>query len=400
MEDFKSIVVTKGEKSLDIENPTTYPLIGYGTQGAVFKLSEDRCVKIYVDEEQAKMEAFALEVGQHLPFIPKLYESGSNYVVMDYFNAPNLKDYLRNCTYIPESIVKKLLDILIELKRANFTMIDAPLRHIFVLKNEELKVIDHVNSFKRQHPVPLKLLRDLKMILLKDSFLSQVKKLDPVTFTEWDIYIHDKMDFDQIMVTSGSKGNSVKVDSAITQMLIGIGHQGAVFRISEDQCIKFYGKMKHAKMEQEVLLSNQSLSFIPKVYKTAANYTIMEYLAGSDLNSYLKKQYTLSENITRKLLDMLKTMKNSGFKQIDAPLRHIIITKEGFKLIDHVFSFSHDQAKPLELFENLRERNFLDSFLEQVKMLDPETYQEWTEPPVSNSQIDVSNNIIFIVNIW
>lgn len=35
MKDFKSIVVTKGEKSLDIENPTTYPLIGYGIQGAV-----------------------------------------------------------------------------------------------------------------------------------------------------------------------------------------------------------------------------------------------------------------------------------------------------------------------------------------------------------------------------
>ena len=107
---------------------------------------------------------------------------------MEYFNAPTLKEYLRNCTYIPESIAKKLLYILRELKKAKFTMIDAPLRHIFVLDNEELKVIDHVNAFKRIHPVPLKLLRDLKIILLKDSFLSQVKKLEPDTYKEWEDY--------------------------------------------------------------------------------------------------------------------------------------------------------------------------------------------------------------------
>ncbi|WP_241654731.1 hypothetical protein [Sporolactobacillus shoreae] len=392
--------MTKGERSLEIHNPTIYPLIGYGTQGAVFKLSEDQCVKVYAEEEQAKMEAFALESGQHLPFFPKFYESGSNYVVMEYFNAPTLKEYLINSTYIPESIVKKLLNILNELKRANFTMIDAPLRHIFVLKNGEMKVIDHVNSFKRQHPVPLKLLRDLKMILLKDSFLSQVKKLDPVTFNEWDTYMHDKIDFDQVMVTSGGKGNRVKVDSTIMQMFMGKGHQGAVFRISEDQCIKFYGKTRYAQLEQEVLLSNQSLSFIPRVYKTATNYTIMEYLIGPDLNSYLKKQQSLSEDITRQLLDILKKMKQSGFKQIDAPLRHVFITKDGFKMIDHVYSYSHDQAQPLELFENLRERNFLDSFLEQVKVMDPETYKEWKESPSSHPQIDMSHNVIFIVNIW
>ena len=128
---------------------------------------------------QAKMENEAIKAGQHLPFMPRLYESGPNYIVMEYFNAPTLKEYLRNCTYIPESIVKKLLYVLNELKKAKFTMIDAPLRHIFIVENEELKVIDHVNCFKRIHPVPLKLLRDLKIILLKDSFLSQVKKLEP-----------------------------------------------------------------------------------------------------------------------------------------------------------------------------------------------------------------------------
>ncbi|MEK4539212.1 hypothetical protein NST21_28490 [Peribacillus sp. FSL K6-1552] len=389
MEDFKTITVTKGEKSLEIHNPTTYPLIGMGAQGAVFKLAEDKCVKIYSDPVQAKMEEEALKAGQHLPFMPVVYDTGSNYIVMEYFNAPTLKEYLRNCTYIPDSIVKKLLYILKELKQAKFTMIDAPLRHIFVLGNEELKVIDHVNSFKRMHPVPLKLLRDLKIILLKDSFLAQVKQLEPETFNEWENYFnHNSLDYRNIPVLSGGSGSGVKVDSAITQTLIGKGHQGAVYRVSEDQCVKLYGKTEHANQEKKVLLSSQDLPFIPKVFETGPNYILMEYLLGPDLNTFLKKQSVLSEDITRRLLYILKTMEKSGFKQIDAPLRHIIITKNGFKLVDHVYSFSREQKRPLELFKDLRERNFLDSFLEQVQAIDPDTYAEWTKTPIPLDEND------------
>ncbi|MGE7906440.1 hypothetical protein ACQKNS_18765 [Peribacillus sp. NPDC094092] len=389
MEDFKTITVTKGEKSLEIHNPTTYSLIGMGAQGAVFKLSEDKCVKIYSDPVQAEMEEEALRAGKHLPFMPLVYETGPNYIVMEYFNAPTLKEYLRNCTYIPHTIVKKLLYILKELKQAKFTMVDAPLRHIFVMGNEELKVIDHVNSFKRMHPVPLKLLRDLNIILLKESFLAEVKKLEPDTFNEWEDYFNqNSMDFRNIPVLSGGSGNGVKVDSAITQTLIGKGHQGAVYRVSEDACVKLYGKTEHADQEKTVLLSSQDLPFIPKVFETGPNYILMEYLLGPDLNTFLKKQSVLSEDITKRLLYILKTMENSGFKQIDAPLRHIIITRKGFKLVDHVYSFSREQKRPLELFKDLRERNFLDSFLEQVKALDPDTYAEWTKTPIPLTEND------------
>ncbi|MCQ6274844.1 hypothetical protein JMM81_07660 [Bacillus sp. V3B] len=383
MEDFKSIKVTKGLKTLMIDNPTTYPLIGMGSQGAVFKISEDKCVKIYTDPLQAEMEAEALNAGQHLSFFPKVYKTGSNFVVMDYFNAPNLKEYLRNCTYIPESISRKLLTILREMEEAQFTMIDAPLRHIFVLENEELKVVDHVNAFKRIHPVPLKLLRDLNIILLKDSFLAQVKRLEPRTYKMWEKYFKEnRFDYRNIPVSSGGSGKGVKVESSVTQPLIGKGHQGAVYRIAEDQCVKIYGKPEHCKQEKEVLLSNQDLLFIPKVYETGSNYVLMEYLLGPNLNQYLKKQSHLSEEITRRLLDILTTMKKAGFKQIDAPLRHIFVTNQGFKLVDHVYSFSREQNRPIELFQNLHERNFLDSFLEQVKIMDPETHAEWTKTPI------------------
>lgn len=387
MKEFQSIKVTKGIKTLLIDNPTNYTLIGMGSQGAVFKLSEKKCVKIYTDQLQAKMEAEALKAGQHLSFFPRLYETGSNFVVMEYFNAPTLKEYMRNCTYIPESITKKLLSMLNAMKKANFTMVDAPLRHIFVLENEELKVVDHVNAFKRQHPVPLKLLRDLNIILLKDSFLSRVQKMEPDTFKTWEEYFdNNSLDYRNIPVTSGGSGKGVKVDSAVSQPLIGKGHQGAVYRISEDKCVKIYGKPDHCKQEKDVLLSSQDLPFIPKVYETGPNYIVMEYLTGANLNQYLKKQNSLSEEITKRLLDILTVMKNSGFKQIDAPLRHIFLTNQGFKLVDHVYSYTRVQDRPLELFQNLHERGYLEAFLEQVRALDPKTHAKWTREPIPLSE--------------
>ncbi|MEH7179366.1 hypothetical protein [Neobacillus vireti] len=396
MTDFRSIQVTKGIKTLEIVNPTSYPLIGMGAQGAVFKLSEDRCVKIYTNPLQAKMEMEALNAGKSLPFFPRLYEYGENYNVIDYFNAPTLKEYLRNCTHMPESIARKLLHILGEMKKAKFTMVDAPLRHIFVLKNEDLKLIDHVNAFKRIHPVPLKLLRDLNMMLLKESFLSWVKKLEPETYEMWQRYFNEnKMDYRNIPVDPGGDGEGVKVDSAISQTLIGAGHQGAVYRVSENRCVKIYPKPQHCKQEKDVLLSHQKLSFIPKVYETGENYVVMEYLSGPDLNTFLKKQTTLPPVVTQLLLKILTSQKQSGFKQIDAPLRHVFVTKSGFKMVDHVYSYSRIQNRPLELFQNLHERGFLDAFLEQVKVLDPATHAEWTKTPIpltdEEAQLEIIN---------
>lgn len=293
-----------------------------------------------------------------------------------------LKEYLKNCTYMPESLARKLLEVLRANKGAKITMLDADLGQILVLENEELQIIGRRKAFKNTQPVPLKLFRDLQSIFLKDSFLEQVKRMEPETFQTWENFLtKNRRDFKTISVSPGGSGEGVKVDRSITLPLVGKGRQGAVYRIDEDKCIKIYGKPEHASREKKVLLSNQHLSFIPKVYETGENYILMEYLQGPDLNTFLKKQNKLSEQITQQLLEMLTAMKQSKFKLIDAPLRHIIVTNSGFKLVDHVYSYTRNQDRPLELFENLHERNFLDSFLGQVKAIDPKTWKHWTKEP-------------------
>ncbi|RXT13959.1 AarF/UbiB family protein [Ammoniphilus sp. CFH 90114] len=191
MEDFKSIKVKVreqrklGETKLKVKNPTTYKLIGQGAQGAVFKLSSKRCVKIYAKKTSAKKELKAIEAGQRMSFMPKLYESAPTYIVMEYIKGKDLKRHLRKHGEVSELIVKQVLDILSNMKKLKFTRLDMRLRHILVTKDEELKVVDHVNAYTTKSSKPRLFLKDLKREKLLKPFLKEVKKIDRALYKEW-----------------------------------------------------------------------------------------------------------------------------------------------------------------------------------------------------------------------
>ena len=71
------------------------------------------------------------------------------------------------------------------MRRLGFTRVDLSTRHIIINSDEELKVIDHVNSYRNTEKRPLKLIRKLKQFGLLNSFLVKLKKVDNELYTEW-----------------------------------------------------------------------------------------------------------------------------------------------------------------------------------------------------------------------
>lgn len=194
MKDFGSIKVTrKGKKDeLDVNNPTSYPLIGKGIQGAVFRLSEDRCVKIFLKEKNAKKEKEALIKGQDLPFMPRFYEAGPNYIIMEYIEGPSLRDYLKEQGTISQSITQQLVSMKREMRRLGFTNLDrCVIRHIFVDNQQVLKVVDHASSYD-QKPIPVRLLDTLTELGLIEPFMQQVKVMDSELYFEWNNFLSNK----------------------------------------------------------------------------------------------------------------------------------------------------------------------------------------------------------------
>jgi RIO-like serine/threonine protein kinase len=181
MKDFKSIIVKRkrGQEVAVVENPTPYPLIGKGYQGAVFKLSDNRCVKVYARKKDVQRESKALAALQDSLIVPKLYEVGTNYIVMEYIDGTSLRYFLKAAGSLPEHITKQLLLIIKEMERAKFTQKDASLRHVIVTKEGDLKIIDLVHAYaKSQNHQPKRLFKGLRSLGLLTTFLEQVKEID------------------------------------------------------------------------------------------------------------------------------------------------------------------------------------------------------------------------------
>lgn len=197
MHDFQSIKLTRieknGKKELIIHNPTKLKLIGEGSQGAVFQISEDRCVKIYVNPTAAKKEGEALEAAKELHIVPMVYEVGHDYVIMEYLKGPNLKDYLKKAKNIPESFTRQIIKIRKELKEVGFIRIKTSIGHFIVTEGNVLKAIDHSDGLTINDPYNPKMFLDLKKLGLLDTFLEQAKEIDPESYEDWQKNINFKM---------------------------------------------------------------------------------------------------------------------------------------------------------------------------------------------------------------
>jgi RIO-like serine/threonine protein kinase len=194
VDDFNKITIKKTKNGMEIINPTNYELIGKGVQGAVFRLSDDRCIKIYAKERHCLRESEALNAGQDTSIVPKVFEVGENYIVMEYIKGQPLKDYLRSLGSIPEPIAKQLIFIFREMKRIAFTRIDAAIRHFIVTDDGEIKVVDHVNSMKTLQAWPFKLFERLARLKLLDMFLYHLKEIDPELYLEWNKLMNKNKD--------------------------------------------------------------------------------------------------------------------------------------------------------------------------------------------------------------
>jgi RIO-like serine/threonine protein kinase len=186
MDDYKLISVTlKSTNKLEIYNPTNLQLIGQGGQGAVFKIDDNKCVKIYESESIANKEKISYQRTLGSPIVPLFYEAGPNYIIMEYINGPNMKDYLLEKGIMTPEITKELITMFNEMNRLGFLRKDESLRHILLKDSMKLKIVDHVYAFSLRNPVPVKLFKQLDAIGMLNTFIEQGFTLAPELFKEF-----------------------------------------------------------------------------------------------------------------------------------------------------------------------------------------------------------------------
>jgi putative serine/threonine protein kinase len=162
-----------------------FEMIGDGKDGEIYKVAEDKVVKYFFKEETHLRELEAMKIGQTSAIMPRLYEFGDNYIVMEFVQGISLARHMKRHGHIDEEMTKKILFVLEEFKRLGFTRWDTEVRHMLMDENGEFKVIDHKRAFTSDSPVPTKLLKGMKKFGLTGEFLENVKNLNPELHDAW-----------------------------------------------------------------------------------------------------------------------------------------------------------------------------------------------------------------------
>jgi RIO-like serine/threonine protein kinase len=194
LEDFKSISVTSvGRGKLEVVNPTRYEFIAKGWHGAIFKLSDSQCVKIFADKKVAEDEIRSYKKMSGSSLIPKLYETGPNYIVMEYIKGLTVVEYLKREKELSESMARQFLAILQEFKRLQLTMLDFELDNAIVTEDNTIKIIDLASSFRSKFEKPEYLFKTLHRLKLLSQFMEHVKNIDSTTYQDWKKVVSKEM---------------------------------------------------------------------------------------------------------------------------------------------------------------------------------------------------------------
>ena len=162
--------------------------IGAGKHGEVYKIDDQRCIKIYRKRHYLRMELTALQRGAGAPFFPRVYDWGRDYIIREYASGTPLNEYLRSHPFT-EDIARQLADMVEIMRRLGFRRADTRLSHIIIDENGKLWLIDPVNTMKKSPPYPRKLLKGLERRGLAQQFLECVRERYPESFRRWQPYL-------------------------------------------------------------------------------------------------------------------------------------------------------------------------------------------------------------------
>lgn len=161
--------------------------LGAGTQGKVYKIDSQRCIKIFKRKQICADEIETLAMAQVDSHFPKLYEFGNEYIIREYIDGIELDKYLLSHPLTPE-ISSKIIEIYEAMNIVGFSRLDAALFHIFLTPSDEIKLIDTARAMKKKSIYPALIIKGLRDLGYKKQFLDFVKANKPDVYIKWSKY--------------------------------------------------------------------------------------------------------------------------------------------------------------------------------------------------------------------
>lgn len=138
-----SVIINK--KNRLISHDKSLKLVGTGRSAFVFRMrSSNKAIKVFFPDftHIAKEEAEIYKLLQDINYFPSIYETGLNYVVMDYVDGYTLFECMTHGRIITSDHINEIDYALSLASDLGLNPSDIHLRNIFITSTDEIKLID------------------------------------------------------------------------------------------------------------------------------------------------------------------------------------------------------------------------------------------------------------------
>ena len=158
--------------------------LGQGNNGIVYKVPENKVIKLFYEEKVWYDEAYILTRTKRAAFFPKLYEKGRFYIVREMVEGIQLDKYIKKIGLNFE-LTKNIYEMLEEFKRLKFKKIDSRCKDIYVSNDLKIKLIDPKKYYRRNIEFPRHLMKGFLKLEVLNDFYIYMKQINEEKTREW-----------------------------------------------------------------------------------------------------------------------------------------------------------------------------------------------------------------------
>jgi predicted Ser/Thr protein kinase len=161
------------------------PLIGGGAHGKVYRLGNDRCIKVCKKTKNMQKEYRVLKLAEGYPQFPVVYECKGRYMIREYIDGQNIRDYIAE-NGLSNGLAKELTELIKIFIKLKFKRIDIRMKEVFVTGNNKFKIIDTTRYLDKKATYPVKMLRTLEKLECKEQYMNYLKENYPKFYETWN----------------------------------------------------------------------------------------------------------------------------------------------------------------------------------------------------------------------
>ncbi len=160
-------------------------------------------------------------------------------------------------------------------------------------------------------------------------------------------------------------------------VFLGEGHNGIVYELPGNKAIKIFQEVKCCKEEGEILKKVSKSKYFPRIYNLGKLYIVRDKIKGNRLDHYIKKK-GINYEVSEGLYNLMMEFKRLKFTKIDASCRDIYITNDkNIMVIDPKQCYTKKVNYPRHLMKGLEKLGVLESFLEDIRLINRKTFIDW-----------------------